>query len=131
MGASAYSPGVKLAAVLALALSLGLAGCGGSDDEGGTATQAGEPSGAERGNLLIDTEVAGYNLCIDLGIDPCGDEAGSVETTEAFVASVERIAEENGLARKAVTDALSSASAEIGTACDACKEILDEEIAAQ
>ena len=122
---------MKLAALLVLVFSLALAGCGGSDDDGGTATQAGEPSGAERGNLLLDTEVAAYNLCIDLGIAPCGDEAGSVETTEAFVASVERIAEDNGLARTAVTDALSNASAEIGSACDACKEILDEEIAAQ
>jgi hypothetical protein len=129
--ASAYSPGVKLVALLAVVLSVVVAGCGGSDSEGGTATQAGEPSGAERGNLLLDTEVAGYNLCIDLGIDPCGDEAGSVETTKAFVASVEQIAEDNGLARKAVVDALSSASAELGSACAECKQILDEEIAAE
>ncbi len=122
---------MKLPVLLALVVSLVLVGCGGSDSDGGTATQAGEPSGAERGNLLLDTEVAGYNLCIDLGIDPCGDDAGSVETTKAFVASVERIAEENGLARKAVVDALSEASAELGSACAECKTILEDEIAAQ
>lgn len=121
-------PGALLAIVLALVLAL--AGCGGgSDDDGGTATQAGEPTGAERGNLLLDTEVASYNLCLDLGIEPCGDEAGSVQTTNEFIAQVDAIAADNGLARKAVTDALSSASAEVGSACDECKRILDEAIA--
>lgn len=119
---------MKPGVLLAIALALVLAGCGGSDDDGGTATQAGEPSGAERGNLLLDTEVASYNLCIDLGIEPCADEAGSVVTTNEFIANVERIAADNGLARTAVTDALSSASAEIGSACDECKRILDAEI---
>jgi hypothetical protein len=123
---------VKLASLLALVLAFALAGCGGgSGDDGGTAAQPGEPNGAERGGLLLDTEVAGYNLCIDLGIEPCGDEAGSVATTEAFVASVERIADENGLSRKAVTDAFSDASAELGGACDECKQILDAEIAGE
>ncbi len=121
---------MKLGALLAIAFALVLAGCGGgSDDDGGTATQAGEPSGAERGNLLLDSEVAGYNLCIDLGIEPCGNEAGSVETTNTFVAAVEQIAADNGLARAAVTDALSSASAELDGACPECKQILDAEIA--
>ena len=121
---------MKLGVLLAIALTLVLAGCGGgSEDDGGTATQAGEPSGAERGNLLLDTEVASYNLCIDLGIEPCADEAGSVQTTNEFVAKVEQIAADNGLARAAVIDALSSASAEIGSACDECKQILDAEIA--
>ncbi len=120
---------MKLGALLAIALTLVLAGCGGgSDDDGGTATQAGEPSGAERGNLLLDTEVASYNLCIDLGIEPCGNEAGSVETTNTFVAAVDQIAADNGLARTAVDDALSTASAGIGAACDQCKQILDAEI---
>jgi hypothetical protein len=122
---------VKLASLLALVLALAVSGCGSDDDGGGAAAPAGEQNGAERGNLLLDTEVAGYNLCIDLGIEPCGDEAGSVATTEAFIASVERIADENGLSRKAVTDALSSASAELGGACDACKQLLDDEIAAK
>jgi hypothetical protein len=121
---------MKLPALLAVALALVVAGCGGgSDDDGGTATQAGEPTGAERGNLLLDTEVASYNLCIDLGIDPCAGEAGSVETTNAFVAKVEQIAADNGLARPVVTKALTSASAEIGGACGECKKILDAEIA--
>lgn len=121
---------MKLGALLAIALALVLAGCGGgSDDDGGTATQAGEPSGAERGNLLLDTEVASYNLCIDLGIEPCGDEAGSVATTNEFVAKVEAIAVDNGLARPAVVAALTSASAEIGGACDECEQILEAEIA--
>jgi hypothetical protein len=121
---------VKLGALLVTALALVLAGCGGgSDDNGGTATQAGEPSGAERGNLLLDTEVASYNLCIDLGIEPCAGEAGSVQTTNEFVAKIEQIAADNGLARAAVTDALSSAAAEIGSACAECKTILDAEIA--
>ena len=119
---------MKLGALLTIVLTLVLAGCGGSDDDGGTATQAGEPSGAERGNLLLDTEVASYNLCIDLGIEPCGDKAGSVETTKTFIAQVEQIAADNGLARTAIIDALSSASAEIGAACDECKRILDAEI---
>ncbi len=120
---------MKLGALLAIALALLLSGCGGgSDDDGGTATQAGEPSGAERGNLLLDTEVASYNLCIDLGIEPCGNEAGSVETTNTFVATVEQIAADNGLSAAAVTAALSSASAELGGACAECKQILDAEI---
>jgi hypothetical protein len=110
-------------------VALVVAGCGGGSDDGGTATQAGEPSGAERGNLLLDTEVASYNLCIDLGIEPCGNQAGSVQTTNDFVVKIEAIAADNGLARAAVTDALSSASAEIGGACDECKQILDAEIA--
>ena len=76
---------MKLGALLAVAFALVLAGCGsGSDDDGGTATQAGEPTGAERGNLLLDTEVASYNLCIDLGIEPCGNEAASVQVTNAM-----------------------------------------------
>ena len=121
---------MKLGALLTVTLALVVAGCGGgSDDDGGTATQAGEPSGAERGNLLLDTEVASYNLCIDLGIEPCGNQAGSVQTTNEFIAKIEAIAADNGLARAAVTDALSSASAEIGGACDECKQILDAEIA--
>lgn len=121
---------MKLAALLGIALALVLGGCGGgSDDDGGTATQAGEPSGAERGNLLLDTEVASYNLCIDLGIEPCAGEAGSVETTNEFVTKVEQIAADNGLARGAVTKALSSAAAELGAACAECKQILDAEIA--
>jgi hypothetical protein len=120
---------MKLGALLAIALALLAAGCGGgSDDDGGTATQAGEPTGAERGNLLLDTEVASYNLCIDLGIEPCGDEAGSVQTTNEFVAKVEAIAADNGLARPAVTTALTSASKELGNACAECKQILDAEI---
>ncbi|HWN22034.1 MAG TPA: hypothetical protein VNP93_08680 [Gaiellaceae bacterium] len=121
---------MKLAALLAVALAFVAAGCGGgSDDDGGTATQAGEPTGAERGGLLLDTEVASYNLCIDLGIEPCGNEAGSVQTTNEFVAKIEAIAADNGLARPAVVAALTSASAEIGGACDECKQILDAKIA--
>ena len=120
---------MKLGALLAIVLALFVAGCGGgSDDDGGTATQAGEPSGAERGNLLLDTEVASYNLCIDLGIEPCGNEAGSVQTTNEFVAKIEAIAADNGLARTAVVAALTSASAELGGACVECKRILDAEI---
>ena len=121
---------MKVATLLVIALVLVLAGCGsGSDDDGGTATQAGEPTGAERGNLLLDTEVASYNLCIDLGIEPCGNQAGSVQTTNEFVAKLEAIAADNGLARPAVVAALESASAELGGACDECKRILDAEIA--
>lgn len=121
---------MKLGALAAIALALLLAGCGGgSDDDGGTATQAGEPSGAERGNLLLDTEVASYNLCIDLGIEPCGTEAASVQVTNEFVAKVAAIAADNGLARPAVVAALTSASSEVGGACAECKQILDGEIA--
>jgi hypothetical protein len=120
---------MRIAAFLVLVLLLAGCGGGGSGSEG-TATQAGEPSAGERGNLLLDTEVAGYNLCIDLGIEPCADEAGSVETTNAFVAQIEQIAEDNQLQPAAVSAALSDASAEIGTACDECKRILDEKIAA-
>ena len=119
---------LKLAALLALVLLL--AGCGGgSSSDGGTATQAGEPSSGERGNLLLDTEVATYNLCIDLGIEPCGNKAGSVETTNAFVAQIELIAADNQLQPAAVTKSLSEASAEIGGACAECKKILDAKIA--
>jgi len=125
-----YSRGMKLRALLAVVLALVAAGCGsGSDDDGGTATQAGEPTGAERGNLLLDTEVASYNLCIDLGIEPCGTEEASVQVTNEFVAKIEAIAADNGLARPAVVAALTSASADIGGACGECKQILDTEIA--
>ena len=121
---------MKLGALLAVAFALVLAGCGGgSDDDGGTATQAGEPTGAERGGLLLDTEVASYNLCIDLGIEPCGNEAASVEVTNEFVAKIEAIAADNGLARPAVVAALTGASTEIGGACAECKQILDAAIA--
>jgi hypothetical protein len=112
-----------------LALALLLAGCGGGSSDGGTATQAGEPTAGERGNLLLDSEVAGYNLCIDLGIEPCADEAGSVETTNAFVASIEQIAESNQLQPASVASALEEASAELGGECAECKRILDEKVA--
>ncbi len=114
-----------------LVLVLLLAGCGGGDSSsGGTAAQGGEPSAGERGNLLLDTEVASYNLCLDLEIDPCADEAGSVETTNAFVDQIEQIAEDNQLPPAVVSAALADASAEVGTACAECKRILDEKIAA-
>jgi len=120
---------MRIAALLVFVLLL--AGCGGGDSSSeGTATQAGEPSAGERGNLLLDTEVASYNLCIDLGIDPCANEAGSVETTNGFIAQIEQIATDNQLQPAAVSAALTDASAEIGTACDECKRILDEKIAA-
>ncbi|MBA3348838.1 MAG: hypothetical protein H0T13_09790 [Actinobacteria bacterium] len=118
---------LKLSALVVLVLLL--AGCGGSSSEGGTLTQAGEPSAGERGNLLLDTEVATYNLCIDLGIEPCGNEAGSVETTNAFIAQIEVIAADNQLKPAAVAASLSEASAEIGGACAECKQILDAKIA--
>lgn len=126
VGPRRYSRRVRLASLLTLVLLL--AGCGGSSSDGGTATQAGEPSSEERGKLLLDTEVASYNLCIDLGIEPCADEAGSVATTNEFVAKVEQIAADNELSQAAVTAALSSAAAEIGSACAECKQILDAEI---
>ena len=118
----------KLAGLLVLVLLI--AGCGGSSSDGGTLTQAGEPSAGERGNLLLDTEVATYTLCIDLGIEPCGDEAGSVETTNSFIAQVEQIAADNKLAPAAVAASLTEASAEMGSACPECKKILDAKIAA-
>jgi hypothetical protein len=120
---------VKSAALLAASLVLLLAGCGGGDG-GGSAAPGGVPtqeeSGAERGNLLLGAEVAAYNLCIDLEIDPCGDEAGSVAVTTAFIAKVKEIAAENGIPDSEVADAFSEASDEVGTACDECKRLLDE-----
>ena len=121
---------MKTSALLLLVLVSLLAGCGGSSSEGGTLTQAGEPSAGERGNLLLDTEVATYNLCIDLGIEPCGNEAGSVETTNTFIAQVEQIAADNQLKPAAVSATLSEAVAELDGACPECKQILDAKIAA-
>jgi hypothetical protein len=120
---------MKTGALLLLVLVSLLAGCGGSSSEGGTLTQAGEPSAGERGNLLLDTEVATYNLCIDLGIEPCGNEAGSVETTNTFIAQVEQIATDNQLKAAAVAASLSDAVAELDGACGECKKILDAKIA--
>ena len=121
---------MKLKLSMLFVLVLLLAGCGGgSSSDGDTLTQAGEPSSGERGSLLLDTEVATYNLCIDLEIEPCGDEAGSVETTNAFIAQIEVIAADNQLKPAAVAASLSEASAEIGGACAECKKILDEKIA--
>lgn len=113
-----------------LALVLLLAACGGGSSTGGTATQAGEPTPGERGNLLLDAQVAEYNLCIDIGIDPCGTEAGSVETTNSFIAAVEGIAADNQLRPAAVKKALQEASGELDGACPECKKILDDKAAA-
>lgn len=114
--------------VLALALVLAFAGCGGSSGStgGGTATQAGEESGAERGNLLLDAEAAAFTLCIELGIDPCANEAQSVAATKAFIDKAKEIAADNGLTPAAVDKSLQDAAKTVDEACAECARLLEE-----
>lgn len=118
---------MKTGSIVTLVLALALAGCGGSSSgTGGTATQAGEESGAERGNLLLDAEAAAFTLCIELGIDPCADEAQSVATTKAFIAKAEEIAADNGLTPAAVDKSMQAAAKKVGEACAECARLLEE-----
>jgi hypothetical protein len=123
---------VKLGALLAIVLALGLVGCGGSSSssDGGTATQAGEESGAERGNLLLDAEAATFTLCLELGIDPCANEADSVAATKTFIAKTKEIAADNGLSDAAVESTLSAAAEQVGESCAECKRLLEAEVSA-
>ena len=118
----------RLALLLLAALALTLSGCGGSSSggSGGTATQPGEESGAERGNLLLDAEAAAFTLCIELGIDPCANEAQSVRTTEEFVAKAKEIAADNGISEESVDATLRDAAKEIGSSCAECKRLLEQ-----
>ena len=123
---------MKLTALLAIVLALGLAGCGGSSSsgDGGTATQAGEESGAERGNLLLDAEAAAFTLCLELGIDPCANEADSVAATKTFIAKTKEIAADNGLTDAAVESTFAAAAEEVGASCAECKALLEAEVSA-
>jgi hypothetical protein len=118
----------RLALLLLAALALTLSGCGSGSTEGsgGTATQPGEESGAERGNLLLDAEAAAFTLCIELGIDPCANEAQSVQTTEEFVAKAKEIAADNGIAEESVDATLRDAAKEIGSRCAECTRLLEQ-----
>ncbi len=111
---------------------LALAGCGGSSSssDGGTATQAGEPSGAERGNLLLDAEAATFTLCIELGIDPCANEADSIAATKSFITKTKAIAADNGLSDAAVESTLTAAAEQVGEGCAECRQLLEAEVAA-
>lgn len=123
---------MKLGALLTIVLALGTAGCGGSSssDSGGTATQAGEENGAERGNLLLDAEAANFTLCIELGIDPCANEADSIAATEAFITKTKEIAVDNGLSDAAVQSTLTAAAGEVAEGCAECQRLLEAEVSA-